>query len=156
MHQPKFLTLLSTLKEEEAQDFLKHVKKTHSKGKAAHKLLADILQFVDDGRGNKVLDIEYAQKRVFEGPKKNTPKKKVQNALSEISQWLEDFLLIRKVSADSFERDALWLSILMERKPGTMFLKAIDQMDGNLAKLPKPRVGELMKRMFLSHFRYYG
>lgn len=156
MHQAKFLTLLATLTEEETHDFLRHVKKTHAKGKAAHKLLADILKFADDENGNRVLDIEYAQKKAFDKKGSAIPKKKIQNTLSEISQWLEEFLLYQKALPDSFERQALWLSVLQERKPGQLFLKTVDQIDTILADSKQADVKNLMKRMFLGHLRYFG
>lgn len=157
MQDGKFLTLFRSLSPEERSAFDKYLRRLYANETVALNVYDYLRRFSPHFRDDQHLDVEYARRKIFAAAlqAESQSRMKLLNALSDLHLWLKEFLLLNKVRQDSFESQALWLTILDEHGLNAQYEKQAASLRKRLDSLPRRSTMDFIKGMAGSHFFYY-
>lgn len=125
MYKSKFNTLLRTLNTSEVQNFEKYVRRrTHDR------TTLKVFDYIIKAEGAKKLELSYLYRVLFHDRQPLLPakRKNLLNLLYDLHSYLQEFLIMEKLHSSIFEKKALWLDILEERKLMEEFAKQTDRL----------------------------
>ena len=125
MKNSKFVQLLRTLKQKEVRDFEKYLHNIYGKHKVALHLFKHINKYYNKNE-NVMLEKAYIAEKVL----RVSNVKRVSNESSKLFDWLEEYLVFKKIKSDAFkyERERIMLQILKERNLDNLFFRKIEEI----------------------------
>ena len=119
-----FFSLLGSLDKKELAAFSKYLKLQYGKERIALEVFRYFKKYYPAFTDERKMDLNYAYRKIFKSDigEDGYNRKKLLNALSDLKAWLKEFLLLQKIrSKNSFESQAMWLTVLRERNLETEF-----------------------------------
>ncbi|MEO1258800.1 MAG: hypothetical protein AAFZ15_08375 [Bacteroidota bacterium] len=150
-------SLLGSLDKKELAAFSKYLRLQYGKEQIALEVFRYFKKYYPTFADERKMDLAYAYRKIFKVDidEDRYNRKKLLNALSDLKSWLKEFLLLQKIrSKDSFESQAMWLTILRDRKMEVEFAAEVGRLKMKKEKEAPMGVKDFLDRVVTDHFMY--
>ncbi len=154
MEKRKFLSLIGSLKKREQKKFQRHFEVNHPRDTTLGPILDYLMKYSAlSSKTWEEADIHDTFTTVFPG--RSYSSKSLNNIFPRLFQHLKEFLIIEKLRDKSFEKEMLWLKVLLERRALKLFPQAINFLQTRLKRSKKIDLWFPYKELRLNYLRYY-
>lgn len=156
MTNSKAINLLDTFQEEELKAFKKHLQKNYNSGNLICRIFHYYLQKKPLlKKQSALLTLAIAYKKIVKKELDTKGRKVFLNALHNLNKALKDFLLIKELEKDSFEKDQLLIKIFQERKLSKFVNQTIQQRTQKIETAPIKNQWQSLQLLQLAHHAYF-
>ncbi len=149
MHRHKLLKILTQLSSNERREFLKYFQNNYAKNQIGLEILRKTIKII----AKDTYDPASLSQKVL--PNHFDSKRKSKELL-KILKRLEDFLILRELSNDTWERNRVLLQVYRNKGMEELFTDRLQHLQDQLAEVTQPDMWHWYRAMLLAHQTYFN